>query len=242
MTLGSTAQPPTAIISTRRGIAWGLSAPDEDSSVLVLTSPERYYIDIRFALEGPATSGPFWAFAGQVTYAALSATTDSGLAPNLSGWGQVGLRGEWNHPIDSMGNTSGVDRADLFDLANGDQIEVGLLENPDTGKEDRFMEYWTKPDGYRAEDVSSYTVAKLHGDKGELEGLAIRIGGFAQGMRTVMEDGRVGVKVARWSRGEGTWSRDERSDATEQDIPMAWLVGNREMGDRLEGWSVSECQ
>lgn len=240
MVLGSTQTPPTAIVSTRRGIAWGLAPPTEDSSVLVLTSPERHYVDIRFALEGPSTAGPFWAFAGRVSYTALVGPGQAGAT--ATSWG-IGMRGEWNHPIDSYGNSEGVDKADLFNLANGDQIEVGLLENPETGKEDRFMEYWTKPDGYDAAAQGSTTpcvVAKLEKD-GQLVGLAIRVGGFAQGIRLV-EGG--GVMVARWTK-QSEWVRDDRGNEEKHSVPMEWLVDEqRQLSDETvnesEKWVVVE--
>lgn len=237
MVLGSTSLHPQPLISTRRGIAWGLDPRKEDSSVLVLTSPTRYYVDIRYALVGNPTGGPFWAFGGQVTYTAL---------PALDEGPGVGIRGEWNHPIDSMGNTDGVDRADLFTLDNGDQIEVGLLENPETGKEDRFMEYWTKPASL---DISPevadtpYTVAVLHHDQ-KLAGLAIRVGDFAQGIRQVVRP-ESGVLTARWTytSESGRWQEAAIGDGKEDDIPMLWLLGERELNDvhsGLEHWTIVE--
>jgi hypothetical protein len=237
MVLGSTSLPPKPLISTRRGIAWGLDPRKEDSSVLVLTSPTRYYVDIRYALVGKPTAGPFWAFGGQVTYTAL---------PGLDEGSGVGIRGEWNHPIDSMGNTEGVDRADLFTLDNGDQIEVGLLENPETGKEDRFMEYWTKPSSL---DVSRkganlpYTVAVLHHEE-KLIGLAIRVGDFAQGIRQVVGS-ESGVLTARWTyeSESGGWQEAAMGDGKEDDIPMRWLLAERKLDDvhfGAEQWTIVE--
>ena len=237
MVLGSTSFPLKPLISTRRGIAWGLNPRKEDSSVLVLTSPNRYYVDVRYALQGKPTGGPFWAFGGQVTYTAL---------PDLNEGPGVGIRGEWNHPIDSMGNTEGVDRADLFVLENGDQIEVGLLENPETGKEDRFMEYWTIPpslDISRNHAETPYTVAVLrHQEK--LIGLAIRVGDFAQGIRQV--DGpESGVLTARWTyeSESSNWQGTAMGDAKEDDIPMGWLLGARKLNDvhpGIEQWTIVE--
>lgn len=231
MVLGSVASPSKALVSTRQGIAWGLAPRSEDSSVLVLTSPSRHYVDIRYALVGEATAGPFWAFAGQVTYTAL---------PGLDGSTGVGLRGEWRHPIDSMGNVDGVDRADLFDLANGDQIEIGLLENPETGKEDRFMEYWTRP--VESSQNDRCVVASLE-EGGKMTGLAIQVGDRAQGIRQV-SGVDTGVVTTRWLRVDGLWNRDTMGDANKDNIPMEWLLQEgRSLGDRHAGgkeWTIIE--
>jgi hypothetical protein len=236
MVLGSTSQPSQPLISTRRGIAWGLGPRNEDSSVIVLTSPNRYYIDVRFALVGDPTAGPFWAFGGQVKYSGLSGLDDK---PG------VGIRGEWNHPIDSMGNTEGVDRADLFTLDNGDQIEVGLLENPETGKEDRFMEYWTSPTsteaGVNGPNDSPYAVAVLK-EGNKLVGMAIRVGDYAQGIRQSTQS-PCGILVTRWMRGFGDWEKDTMSNDEEDAIPIQWLMEARTLGDiksGVEAWTIVE--
>lgn len=232
MVLGSIDQQPRAIVSTRRGIAWGLNPRGEDSSVLVLTSPDRHYVDIRFSLDGEPTAGSFWAFAGNVTYTAL---------PGVGEDSPVGIRGEWDHPIDSMGNTESVDKADLFTLENGDQIEIGLMENPDTGRDDRFMEYWTSPTSTRDSDHDMYVVAKLE-EKGRTVGMVIRVGIYAQGIRQ-MTGSSTAVVVERWSRATGEWVRDARGNAEAGEIPMLWVLGATEagqVGPGGAGWAIIE--
>lgn len=236
MVLGSISHPPQPLVSIRRGIAWGLAPRSEDSSVLVLTSPNRYYVDIRFALEGEPTAGPFWAFGGRVTYTKL---------PGVGEDQGVGIRGEWAHPIDSMGNTEGVDQADLFTLDNGDQIEVGLLENPATGKTDRFMEYWTKPSTTNVStdgtDERTCTVAILE-ERSKLVGIAIRVGDYAQGIKQI-SGAESGVLTSRWTRDSGQWQKDAKGNAEEDDIPMQWLLDNRNLHDvksEAERWNIVE--
>lgn len=235
MVLGSISQPPKALVSARRGIAWGLAPRSEDSSVIVLTSPSRYYVDIRFALEDKPTAGPFWAFGGQVAYTSL---------PGLQHEPQVGIRGEWNHPIDSMGNTEGVDRADLFTLDNGDQIEVGLLENPQTGKEDRFMEYWTTPrmNKDRREDTDRPCTVAILQEGSRTIGMAIRVGDYAQGIRQTSSS-ECGVLVTRWLRDTERWQQDPMSNDKDNSIPMQWLFDDRQLNDIKPGaerWTIVE--
>ncbi len=210
---------PTATLAIRQGISWGLDQPTEDSAVLVTGTPSGHYIDIRFALSGPSTSGPLWAFAGTSKYTALSSpdTTTTG------GWDQV-IRGEWAHPIDSMGNFEGKDHADIITLQNGDQIETGVLEHPETGKPSQFKEYWTKP---KDDAVFSPVVRAEHKERGEVKGMMIRVGRWAQAIRQL--DGT--VEVGRWKQINGEWKEDELSAQNEKDFPVDWLVQQRGEGE-----------
>ena len=61
MTLASTLHPPQLGISVRRGISRGTNPPDDPCSVLVLTTPGRQCIDIRFALDALPLQRPFMA-------------------------------------------------------------------------------------------------------------------------------------------------------------------------------------
>jgi hypothetical protein len=244
MPLGSLASPSTPGIASRKGIAWGASPPSEDSSVLVLTTPGRHYVDVRFALSGPATEGVFWAFAGTVKYTAqippssTSAPASAGSGSGLStGWSRA-MVGEWSHPIDSMGNYDGVDRADIFNLDNGDQVEFGTLENPDTGKVELFKEYWSKPD-HGADELYPCVYARIEGE-GETKGMVIRVGNLAQGI--VQSQGK--VQVVRWRKNAGAgerWEEDVRSDkGAAGRIPIAWVCeGERRVGERTKSDEIS---
>jgi len=227
MPLGSLEQPSRTTLATRKGVAWGLEAPIEDSSVLVIGAPSKWYIDIRFALEGPSTEGPFWAFAGQAKYSPLASgsTADNGLSP---GWGEA-MRGEWAHPIDSMGNVEGIDRADVFTLPNGDQVEFGTLEHPETGQMSLFKEYWTKPEN--AENSETYARAMFEED-GQVKGVIIRVGKWMQGIRQV--SGQT-VEVGRW-RLQGSWIADQYSPSGSEEVfPWLWLSEEHQNGE------VHEC-
>ncbi|GFZ48288.1 hypothetical protein JCM24511_06036 [Saitozyma sp. JCM 24511] len=249
MPLGSLASPSTPGIASRKGIAWGTSPPSEDSSVLVLTTPGRHYVDVRFALSGPATEGVFWAFAGTVKYTAQvspSSTSAPGSASSASGsesesglspgWSRA-MVGEWSHPIDSMGNYDGIDRADIFNLDNGDQVEFGTLENPDTGKVELFKEYWSRPDN--ADELYPCVYARIEGE-GETKGMVIRVGNLAQGI--VQSQGK--VRVVRWRKSAGAgegWEEDARSDeGAAGRIPIAWICeGERRVGERTQSDEIS---
>lgn len=225
MPLASLDSPRQATLATRQGIAWGLDAPTEDSSVLVTGTPSGHYIDIRFALSGPSTAGPFWAFAGSATYAPIPGpSTSEGVSP---GWSK-GIRGEWAHPIDSMGLVDSTDKADVFDLPNGDQVEFGVLEHPETGEPTLFKEYWTLPES--AERRSPVARAVYEDEEG-LKGMIIRVGDWVQAIR---QTGKTEVQVGRW-RLKGEWEKYEKSsEGAESVFPVDWVVGDRSAGDSTE--------
>ena len=238
MPLASLQAPRKPTLATRQGIAWGLDAPAEDSSVLVTGTPSGHYIDIRFALEGPSTEGPFWAFAGTATYTPIPGeSTSAGVSP---GWSK-GIRGEWAHPIDSMGFVDSTDKADVFDLPNGDQVEFGLLDHPDTGIPTLFKEYWTLPES--AETRSPCVRAVFADAAGQgMDGVIIRVGDWAQAIR---QTGKTAVQVGRWRRSEGAWVRDDKSSEGVDDVfPVEWIVGDRREGEQLDfggrAWKIEE--
>lgn len=235
MPLASLETPRRPTLATRQGIAWGLDAPSEDSSVLVTGTPSGHYIDIRFALEGPSTSGPFWAFAGHATYTPIPGQSiGAGVSP---GWSK-GIRGEWAHPIDSMGLVSSTDKADVFDLPNGDQVELGVLEHPETGVPTLFKEYWTAPESAQARTPCVRAVIADAASKG----MMIRVGDWVQAIRQI---GETEVQVGRWRRVRGQWVEDEKSSAGMDAVfPLEWIVGDRREGEKVDfgsrPWKIEE--
>lgn len=235
MPLASIASPATPTLAVRNGIAWGLEAPSEDSSVLVTGTPSGHYIDIRFALSGPSTEGPFWAFSGKSTYTTLASSSNA----QFGGWGQV-IRGEWAHPIDSMGNFDGTDKADVIELGNGDQVEFGLLEHPETGEPSQFKEYWTRPEGYNKEDDETWARAVFEED-GKLKGVLIKAGRWVQGIIQMTDNE---VRVGRWKL-DGEWILDNKSSVgPKESFDVDWLVDAKRENDTVQvdgrSWKIVE--
>lgn len=130
----------------------------------------------------------------------------------------------WKHDIDSKG--PGItDEGDMFLLPNGDCMEVGSMENPQTGKVEMYKEYWTSPAAVKSSSgagkvrLSPCIVAKMtqlpsHHEVQENSlqiehgGVVIRIGNYCQGimhnpqgtagsLHTAMD----AILIERWSKG-----------------------------------------
>ncbi|KIW32889.1 uncharacterized protein PV07_04402 [Cladophialophora immunda] len=200
-------------ISVRKGIAWGYTPPYEDTDTLVLTSPQSSFVDIRFPvkqqLSKPIASDPsFWAFAGtsHMTFAPFAGDTIT--MP-------YSAHCVWKHDIDSKG--PGItDEGDLFLLPNGDCMEVGMMQNPQTGKVEMYKEYWTGPPTgvtptIRTPCVVAKTQAPSDGQKAQdalrdESGVIVRVGNYCQGImrqRTAEQgrpEGADAILVERWTR------------------------------------------
>ncbi|KIV89632.1 hypothetical protein PV10_07018 [Exophiala mesophila] len=221
-------------ISVRKGIAWGYSPPYEDTSTLVLTSHKGDFVDIRFPVTPepgrPLTSNPsFWAFSGQ------SHTTFDEEAHGVTM--PYSAHAVFNHVIDSKG--PGIsDEGDMFLLPNGDCIEVGMMQNPSTGKEQLYKEYWTGPPAESGNDDgprvrrSPCVVAKTVASTPEVgvvrngRGAVIRIGDYCQGILQRDDvNGQLLTLVERWSNApDGSNAAVRHAESTVNEVSGArWI-------------------
>ena len=238
-------------ISVRQGIAWGFDDPTEDSDVLVLTSESGLYVDIRFAKANGSQKDTAvnWAFAGNCDMTVLPGAMTALTGPqsqddSVSGFPCM-AHGKWDHIVDSDPTFTGVDEGDIFLLANGDSVEIGIMPNPKTGKKEMYKEYWTAPKPTPS-TLNPCVVARMDGP--DCEGFLIRIGDFSQGIVRSGSD----VWLERWSRShskDDPWDRDPRSklgnDQGSVAIPSMWIVEDRRrLGDRIEvkgrTWEIVE--
>ncbi|OAP59928.1 hypothetical protein AYL99_04930 [Fonsecaea erecta] len=238
-------------ISVRKGIAWSYTPPYEDTDTLVLTSPQSSFIDIRFPikrqLSRPITSDPsFWAFAGTSDITFASSTGDTITMP-------YSAHCVWKHDIDSKGHGI-TDEGDLFLLPNADCIEVGMMQNPNTGKVEMYKEYWTGPptdvasSGAALNISTPCVVAKTQASTET--GVVIRIGNYCQAImhQRTGEQGRTeagghSVLVERWTRSlvepsdAAGWIQDWRSNTPCDNgvfMPCMWTCdGARKLGDEI---------
>jgi hypothetical protein len=163
-------------VSHRISIRFLPDPPAEPTSTLVLTTPGRTFIDLRYHVK---TATLYWGF--------------SGVSPRV---------GEWVHAIDSRSDSPAVDcAAGMVPLGDGDVLEVGSMldfENPEMG-ERAYEEVWRDEVLAEAEGVAG--VLRLEGERGDGHGLVVRVAGWAQGI--VKRDGR--TTTERWREGERVW-------------------------------------
>ncbi|KAK5074998.1 hypothetical protein LTS08_005424 [Lithohypha guttulata] len=267
--------------SVRRGIAWvsryytlsitsywrldtltdisekGFKPPYEDTDTLVLTAPSGEFVDIRFpkdtrSIADTSKHPSFWAFSGRAETTFHDAT---------DGMHAVAMpytaHCKFLHDIDSRG--PGIsDEGDMFILTNGDCLEMGVMLNPATGKDELYKEYWCSASAVpRSDDVDDSTtcvVAKVT-ESASVKGIMIRLGGNVQGIMSIRkEDGSESIEVERWVRGKPQhtvdedflreWSKDIRSNGS---LPCSWLcMSVKQVGQKLEYndtiWEVTEFQ
>ncbi|KAJ9607783.1 hypothetical protein H2200_007862 [Cladophialophora chaetospira] len=227
-------------ISVRNGIAWGYDPPYEDTDTLVLTSTQSGFVDIRFPrkreLGKPIASDPsFWAFCGTSTTTFLQG---DGIDMPYSS------HCVWKHEIDSKG--PGIDdEGDMFLLANGDCMEVGMMQNTQTGKVQMYKEYWTSPGDSGKIHLVPCVVAKTTESPNDHEaqesslqngsgGVIIRIGNFCQGImrqQAASHEGRPmvadAVLVERWTRGlvsaDGNPNTTTAGEQTSTATSLGWV-------------------
>ncbi|KAI8634704.1 hypothetical protein F5Y19DRAFT_121719 [Xylariaceae sp. FL1651] len=196
-------------ISVRESIRWLPEAASEPTSTIVLTSPERRFVDIRILKDSSGTGSteedtPYppltsldWAFAGT-----SSSETRNGVRHST-----------WRHFVDSRTREpkAVVDEGDVFSQDHERTLETGCMVNPATGKLTNYEEIWTDieakgdPEGARSlEDPSPLVKARcvvleLRRDDKDERGMVICLGRYCQGVV------RVGDKFAaarsEWEKG-----------------------------------------
>ncbi|KAI5812478.1 hypothetical protein BZA77DRAFT_286322 [Pyronema omphalodes] len=165
-------------ISHRISIRWLPTPASEPHSVLVLTSPERRYVDLRLTLSPSGnTESLYWGFAGQSFYP----------TPNS---------GRWEHFIDSRSDEPGCDEGSLEVLKNGDVLEKGRMvdfEEPEKGVRE-YEEVWR--DEVLDKDKRVAIVLDTQ------DGRMVRVGGWVQAVLKSRE----GFAAGRWKEGEKIWA------------------------------------
>lgn len=169
-------------ISRRIKIRWGSDDFSEPTDTLVLTSPKRYFVDVRIlktALPGQILprSSIDWAFAGSSSHLP---TVPHGAAGHSV----------FKHWVDSRTThpESVVDEGDMVPSAQGgsEVIETGHMVNPATGIDTEYEERWSEelPELVSGRPLSAL-VLQLHDDTNGKRGLLVRVGSRAQGVLRV---------------------------------------------------------
>ena len=226
-------------ISHRVSIRWLPSPPSEPTSTIVLTSPERRFVDIRLLLNAqPSPDGTYsldaldWAIAGSSSYTELKASD-----------GSAYTHGKWSHWISSRtASADGVaDEGDNYPQADGTILEKGRMLNPDTGEVGDYGEVWRSEE---VEAVDGVGCLVLRLEKEGRRGLLVRLGKYIQAIvRTGSGEGNVTVERLVWEGGE--WVKKARIG--EAEVPTDWagyIGGNAEVDDEVKVggdiWTVIE--
>lgn len=215
-------------ISVRESIRWPPAPASEPTSTVVLTSPERRFVDVRLVLlpGQPAETATAldWAFAGT-----------SSRCP-------AGRAAAWTHWVDSRAEAM-RDEAEVEELAGGAELERGRMVNPETGVEADYEEVWRSVEPVTVTAAAGCVVLQTEdGSRGE-RGMVIRLGQYCQGILRAGD----GVTVERWEwRLEEGWERSARFG--EGQLPVSALVGPTgvvEVGGEIEDggriWKVVEA-
>ncbi|KAM0324879.1 hypothetical protein ACHAQA_007845 [Verticillium albo-atrum] len=229
-----------ASISIREGIRWLPAEMSEPTSTVVLTSPERRFVDIRVLYPAGATPAediaPIerldWAIAG------TSSSTPRG--------GPGETHGVWRHWIDSR-TTATEDLADEGDMAPMDAertLETGRMVNPDTGIDTPYEEVWRDPSVSGVEGRKAKCYVLVWDEGPAARGMVIKLGRWCQG---IIRDGD-DVRAERWEWRAGPgWRRSKRvGDGT--GMPCGVLLERDvklERGNKFEHegrrWVVAEA-
>lgn len=258
------------LIEVRRGFVLGYDAPTEKSAVIALTVPSGKFVDIRVP---KPTSGATAAESvmpsayelGPSVYAnAGTLTTVVPVAEGASACPEASAclaHSTWEHHIDSSGHPD-TDGADMLLLANGEVLEVGVIDLPNGRGSHMFKELWIN----EPVDGLPYIVVEIMDSTGngtgtapgrdDVQGRIVRIGPHCQAVLQTPDR----FWLERW-RLHTAWSRDPCStsgrrvgadDVAEQGVdgslalPCTWACedGKRVLGEKIvvdgREWQVTE--
>lgn len=234
-----------ASISLRQSIAWLPAPHSEPTSTVVLTSPQRRFVDVRITL--PPGSHPPSMVDGSFQIPAGASHLQHGLDWALAGTSSstpvAGTNGAvsdgvWRHWVDSRYEDADaqVDAGRNTEQADGSVLETGSMENPATGQVAPYEEVWrdiapvsalpwrkNAPVSLLPEEDRRprCIVLQLHDPETNDRGVAMLLGQFCQGIARTEKDG---VTVERWQwRPAGPLSNGEGGHGDRSDSPeSAW--------------------
>ncbi|KAK5989473.1 hypothetical protein PT974_10995 [Cladobotryum mycophilum] len=233
-------------ISIRKYIQWLPKEASEPTSTLVLTSPERRYVDIRVLLpineDDAQKILPLerldWAIAGFSS----STARDDGQG------GQI-FHSNWRHWIDSRHKDAEAasDEGDNHPRPDGLTLEKGSMVNPATGRDTAYEELWYDPDPKITPPEEKVVSLVLMWEESEVRrGMVVRVGEYCQGF--VRDGDELAAERWAWREGGGGWERVVKI-GSERELPCAEVLnGTRalKLGDEIlrgkESWKVVEIR
>lgn len=217
-------------ISIRKFIRWLPDEASEPTSTIVVTSPERRFVDIRILHQAADTgqakeTEPLpldrldWAIAG---------TSSSWMRDDGQG-GQVN-RGQWRHWIDSRTTKpeDATDEGDNYPQPDGTTLEKGAMVNPDTGLETDYEEVWIDEEPKPVGNSSTVRFIVMQVEQPELRGSVVRVGHRCQAFLRKRDM----IVAERWEwtgEGENGWERTA-------------AIGNRSVALLSEDILTEDCK
>ncbi|KAK2044030.1 hypothetical protein LZ31DRAFT_554721 [Colletotrichum somersetense] len=217
-------------ISFREHIRWIPDEASEPTSTVVLTSPQRRFVDLRILKSPPppADNAPTTHGIERLEWG-IAGTSSSSLRDGRDG---IQVRhSRWEHWIDSRTTEpeNAADEGDMYEQPGGLTLEKGRMVNPATGAETDYEELWRDIDpvpvpvataaaaaaGSGEEEAGkgvNCIVLKFEDEPTRARGLVVWLGRFCQGISRVGED----VAAQRWEwKGDEGWKRTARIGARE---------------------------
>ncbi|KAK4223022.1 hypothetical protein QBC38DRAFT_426283 [Podospora fimiseda] len=236
-----------ADISIRESIRWLPDAASEPTSTIVLTSPERRFVDIRIL--NPTTSSDQNLPLSRLDWA-ISGTSSSTPVTNPS-IGQTYFHCIWRHWINSR-TTDVLNAADEGDNHPVDgqpslTLEKGSMINPSTGLLTQYEEFWRSEEIQSVEGKKICLVLEYQGEKGEEErGSMIRLGQYVQAFMRKGED--IIVERYRYDGVKGWVCEAAINEGGKLKVPSDFVMmvgGEAEVEDEVVGpggerWKVVE--
>ncbi|OHE95113.1 hypothetical protein CORC01_09637 [Colletotrichum orchidophilum] len=202
-------------ISFREHIRWIPDEASEPTSTVVLTSPQRRFVDLRILKQPPTVDGVQDTHGIERLEWGIAGTSSSSLRPDGQG-GEV-RHSRWEHWIDSRTTApeNAADEGDMYEQPDGLTLEKGRMVNPATGRETDYEELWRDIDpvavlraGADAEEKGvECVVLKFEDESTGARGMVVWLGRFCQGISRVGEE--VAAERWEWKEGEG-WRRTVR--------------------------------
>lgn len=259
-----------ADISIRKWIRWESHSPTPPTSTIVLTSPQRRFVDIRVLL--PLPTPPDSELPLEQLEWAIAGTSTSSPVLNPKTKEVEYSHCVWSHWIDSRVNNrdAGADEGDNYPVEGHPELtlERGRMVNPASGRVEGYEEMWVAGEVRAVEGVGCVVLeydADLKGEEGWARGergkqgedervgrgMVVQLGGYVQGF--LRDGGDVRVERWVWEGERGKWEKRVRIGSGglkggEGVIPVEFVTevgGQMEVGDEVMGvggrrWRVVE--
>ncbi|BGP07774.1 hypothetical protein NBRC10512_007088 [Rhodotorula toruloides] len=202
------------LVSIRLSLRWPPDPPTADEDVLVVQGRSGFFLDLRVKRRQVN-------FAGGLQRQAKAGEGDCEVTWATAGWkevlaprpGEDRPRARFTPVIDSRRPASSTrsrnspppdtppDEGSFETLTNGDVLERGEMENPETGKVAQYEEVWRRLPLSQDDGPPRIVIFESVGDEADGKAFVGRVGDYELGM----VDGAEGFGVVRRERKEGIW-------------------------------------